>query len=79
MTPERYRNLSGDSGVTSYATGADFIAVQFKTSEVYVYDYVTPGREHVERMKALAESGRGLSTYIAQHVSRTYARKQSSW
>jgi hypothetical protein len=30
-------------------------------------------------MKTLAESGRGLGTYISQHVGKAYARKQISW
>jgi hypothetical protein len=79
MKPEPYRNLAGDSGVTAYAIGSDFIAVQWKPPAVYVYDDVRPGREHVETMKALAESGRGLGTYISQHVGKAYARKQIAW
>jgi hypothetical protein len=79
MNPERYRNLNGDSGVTWYAVAADLIAVQFKASTVYIYDYSRPGRMHVEKMKTLAIAGRGLGTYISQHVRKAYARKQRSW
>ena len=79
MKPERYRNLSGDSGVTYYATGPDFIAVQFHDPNVYIYDDTSPGRAHVEKMKALASAGRGLSGYISQHVREAFARKQESW
>lgn len=74
-----YGNLSGDSGVTFYALGPDFIAVQFRDSTVYVYDSTRPGGDHVEQMKARAVAGRGLGTYISQHVREAYARKQYSW
>jgi hypothetical protein len=79
MKPEPYRNLGRDSGVTAYAIGPDFIAVQWTPPIVYVYDHDRPGREHVETMKALAESGRGLGTYVSRHVGKAFARKQSSW
>jgi len=79
MKPERYRNLGGDSGVTYYAIGPDFIAVQFHDPNVYIYDDTRPGLAHVEKMKALAASGRGLGTYISQHVRKAFARKQGSW
>jgi len=79
MTPERYKNLSGNSGVTYYATGSSFIAVQFQDETVYIYDDARPGGAHVEKMKGFATSGRGLGTYISQHVRTTYARKQQGW
>jgi hypothetical protein len=79
MKPERYANLNGDSGVAYYATGPDFIAVQFLDSTTYIYDYDRPGREHVDRMKELAAEGRGLGTYISQHVHKEFASKQLSW
>lgn len=73
---ERYLNLNGDSGVTYYDTGPDFIRVQFQDSTIYVYDHIRPGKHHVDRMKELAMSGRGLGTYISQHVRKAYARKE---
>ena len=64
-----YRSLDGHAGVTSYDIGHDFIAVLFRgSSKIYRYSYARAGQIHVERMKALAESGRGLTTYINQHV-----------
>jgi hypothetical protein len=73
---ERYSNLNGDSGVTHYSIGPDVIRVQFQGPTVYVYDYTRPGQHHVDRMKALALAGRGLATYISQHVQKAYARKE---
>jgi hypothetical protein len=74
---ERYKNLDGDSGVVNYEYGPDFIRVQFRSGSTYVYDYTQPGAEHVERMKELARSGSGLSTYISQVVRSAYARRES--
>jgi len=71
---QRYLNLSGDSGVIAYEIGADYIRVQFRTGLPYRYSHARAGRHHVERMKELAEAGRGLSTYISQHVSDKYDR-----
>jgi hypothetical protein len=79
MKPERYRNLKGDSGVTYYAIGPDFIAVQFQDPTVYIYDDSRPGHVHVEKMKALAVRGHGLGSYISQHVRKAFVRKQRSW
>lgn len=79
MTQVRYGNLSGESGVTHFAIGTDFVAVQFETPTVYVYDYDRPGRITVEQMKSFALAGRGLGTYISRHVREAYARALDSW
>jgi len=71
---QRYLNLSGDSGVTAYEIGADYIMVQFRRGGPYRYSYAGAGQHHVERMKELAVAGRGLSTYISQHVHDRYDR-----
>ena len=73
-----YRNLEGHAGVTSYEIGDDFIKAEFHDGIVYVYDYRNPGAQHVERMKELARSGKGLSTYISQNVRTAYARKEKA-
>jgi len=36
---ERYQNIGGNSGVSAYAIGSDFIKVQFKDGSIYLYDY----------------------------------------
>lgn len=73
MTP--YLNLSGSSGVVAYEIGIDYIRVQFRGADIYIYNHSRPGRIHVENMKQLAMSGRGLGTYINQHVRTLYAHK----
>ena len=75
MKMQRYANRDGGSGVVSFATGPAGIAVEFTNGAVYVYDLERPGRQAVSDMKRLARAGRGLSTYISQHVRDNYARK----
>jgi hypothetical protein len=70
---EPYPNLSRVSGITHYETGADYILVKFRGDKPpYRYSYKSAGKRHVDRMKALAAAGRGLSTYISRHVHDRY-------
>lgn len=62
--------------MTAYEAGKDFIALQFHDGRVYIYDYSRPGRRHVEEMKKLAASGRGLTTYLNKYVRDNYSRKR---
>lgn len=63
-----YQNKNENSGISHYEIGQDYVGVKFKLSPlVYLYKSTRVGKHHVERMKVLAEQGRGLSTYIAQH------------
>lgn len=71
-----YANLDGDSGAVAYEVGDSYINVQFRGGATYRYDANSPGAAHVSQMKVLAERGRGLSTYISQHVRNSYARKE---
>lgn len=72
---QRYKNLDGNSGVAAYAIAKTAITVEFNNGQAYLYDYASSGRRNVETMKALAVSGKGLSTFIAQHVHDAYARR----
>jgi hypothetical protein len=70
---EKYRNLSGKSGVHSYEIGNDYIRVKFSgTSKVYTYSYRKAGSYDVEKMKYLASTGSGLNSYIDQFVKYKY-------
>jgi hypothetical protein len=73
---KRYRNLSGGSGVSAYDIGPDSVAVRFLDGTVYVYSYASAGRDKVEEMKRLALAGRGLATFISQHVGTDYDMKR---
>lgn len=70
---ERYRNSGGDSGVSSFEIGTDYILVQFSgTARTYRYSYRKAGQHHVENMKRLASSGSGLNSYINRYVKKLY-------
>jgi hypothetical protein len=77
MKMNRYRNLDGNSGVSFYESGPDFIRLQFLGGSIYRYDYHRPGAIHVEHMKELAQTGRGLSSYLSRHVRDAYALKEA--
>lgn len=72
---QRYRSPSANSGVTRFATGTDYIVIEFKSGEGYLYDHTSPGRKKVAVMKKLAASGTGLATFINRHVRSCYAKK----
>lgn len=74
MTP--YKNLSGNSGVTAYKLQEEGIYVQFQKEAVYYYSHAAPGKEHVDRMKELAEQGKGLATYISQNIRGNFDHKE---
>lgn len=70
---KRYRNINGNSNVNSYEIGPDYIDVIFNgTRKVYRYSYRKAGRIHVEKMKALAERGYGLNSYINLYCRELY-------
>jgi hypothetical protein len=71
-----YANVSGDSGITNYEIVGSSIIIEFVHMNYrYVYDTAKPGKKHVQEMMKLAKQGKGLATYISQHVGPTYARK----
>lgn len=67
-----YSNISGNSNITAYNIGPDFIQVMFGNGEVYNYTYDSAGEDNVEEMKRLAESGSGLNSYILAYVKEDY-------
>ncbi|HHH0073582.1 TPA: hypothetical protein ACPZMC_002682 [Yersinia enterocolitica] len=71
----RYANLGGDSGVVAFEITADSITVEFRDGWKYVYDNTNPGAAVVTQMKTLAQSGRGLNSYISRVVKKNFARK----
>ncbi|MTW11757.1 hypothetical protein GM658_14215 [Pseudoduganella eburnea] len=72
---EKYKNLSGNSGVTFYEMSRDAITVQFNDGWKYLYTAQSAGGENVGKMHRLATAGRGLGTFISQTVREKYARK----
>ena len=67
-------------GVFAFDIQPDAIDVEFTSGWVYRFSYEKTGALRVERMKQLAESGHGLSTFINRHVRNRYEfrrRKES--
>lgn len=71
----RYGNRSGDAGVTGYEIGAHSITIQFRDGARYLYTDRSTGPHNIARMKMLAKAGRGLTTFINQHVRGSYASR----
>lgn len=71
-----YRNLSGHSNVQSYQITTTSVIVMFKVAtRLYSYSHASAGAYHVEELKKLAVSGRGLNSYIMKHVRNNYDRQ----
>jgi len=71
----RYRNMSGESGVVAYDIDSDSITIQFTGGDRYLYTERSAGPENIAKMQELAREGRGLSTFVSQHIRNRYARK----
>jgi hypothetical protein len=63
-------------GVRAFEIGPDSIDVEFSSGWIYHFSYQKPGPLRVERMKQLAESGHGLSTFISKHVKNRFASRR---
>ncbi len=71
-----YRSKTSASGVVNYELVDAAIILEFRHGRFrYVYDNSSPGPAHVAAMIECAQAGRGLSTYISQHVQENYARR----
>ncbi len=70
---ETYGNAGGDSGISAYEIGSDYVSVRFSnTGKVYTYSYSRAGKSHVDYMKILAKSGSGLNSYIMRNVKNLF-------
>lgn len=72
-----YQDINGDSGVSAYEYGDDWIKVQFKYGGTYEYRSSKVGSAHIAAMKRLADLGDGLNAYINTHpdVRNGYSSK----
>ncbi len=75
MVMERYKDLGGNSGVSAYEIGEDYIKVEFSDGSLYLYNYQSAGENSIEQMKSLALSGRGLNSFINKNVRKNYSSK----
>ena len=64
---QTYRDINGDSGVSAYEYGDDWIRVRFKSGYTYEYRSTRIGAAHISTMKRLADAGDGLNAYINTH------------
>ena len=70
-----YRSSTPNTGVLNYEIAGSTLILEFQHPKYrYVYGPIAPGASHVARMIELARAGKGLSTYIAQHVHSYQAR-----
>jgi len=69
---QTYANLGGNSNISRYEIGSDFIRVEFKDSSIYKYSNSSAGENHVNEMKKLAEDGQGLNSYIMLNCKHSY-------
>lgn len=70
-----YANLNGDSGISAYEIGSDYVSVRFKnTGKVYTYSNNRAGKANVDYMKSLAVNGSGLNSFIMRNVKDLFDR-----
>ena len=71
-----YKSLNPQAGVVNYEITGHSMVVEFAGGKYrYVYNSDSPGIVHMMAMKRLAAQGKGLTTYISQHVGKNYARR----
>jgi hypothetical protein len=71
-----YNSRNPSSGIANYEILDTSIALEFVGGKYrYIYDAAKPGPIHLHAMIRLAEQGRGLATYVSQHVGDNYAAK----
>jgi hypothetical protein len=72
---ERYKNLSGTSGVAAYEISQGSLTVQFRDGSTYLYTDQSAGAGNIQSMQQLAVGGSGLSSFIGRVVKKGYASK----
>ena len=68
-----------DSGVRAFQIGENYIIVQFKKEEIYLYDEERICKENINKMKEKALAAKGLSTYITRTRPKIYNRYTAKW
>lgn len=71
----KYGNDDHESGVVAYDATGDSITVKFREKGYYKYTARSAGAAAIRKMKGLAKKGRGLSTFISQHIRDKYESK----
>jgi hypothetical protein len=69
-----YKAGNPNAGVLNYEVAGRAIILEFADHRFrYVYNELAPGAAHVAAMIRLARRGKGLTTYVNQHVREHYA------
>lgn len=71
-----YKNLGGNSGIIGYQIFENSIDIQFASGSVYTYTKQNLGEVNFEVMKALAEAGAGLCSFISK-IRNAYAEQRN--
>jgi len=56
------------------STGIIYITIQFGSGKPYTYSYESAGKANIETMKQLADSGRGLNSFVMRNVKKLYVK-----
>ena len=72
---KKYCDIDGNSGISAYEVGDDFVIVCFAKGGMYLYNYSITGSNHVNKMIELARIGNGLNRYINLNIEHASARK----
>jgi hypothetical protein len=71
-----YKSGNPNAGVLNNEVAERAIVLEFGDHRFRcVYDEVSPGAAHVRAMIRLTKQGKGLTTYVNQHVRENYAAK----
>ena len=71
-----YGDHTRQHGAIAYEIGPESIEVEFTSGWIYRFSYENPGALRVDRMKELAVSGRGLSTFISKHLKNRFESRR---
>ncbi len=70
-----YQSTNPNTGVLNYEILGSTLTLEFQNAKHrYVYGPAAPGARQVAKMIELARAGKGLSTYIVQHVESYQAK-----
>ncbi|HET7556540.1 MAG TPA: hypothetical protein VFK08_00545 [Rhodanobacteraceae bacterium] len=69
-----HANLSGNPG-EAFELRQRAIAVEPAGGQGCLYDDAHAGHERIRRMRRMARTGRGLSTYISREIRGDYAER----
>ena len=63
-----YGNGNGNSGITGYEIGTDYIDIEFRNAKVYRYKEANIGRLNFLNMIVAAIIGSGLNSFINKFI-----------